>query len=293
MPANLFDAEPEEGEEDYNRCEECGCDFDDCECDETSDGETCADCGLIVDECTCEGPAAMPGPAQSSLASAFDAETWERNKQARARLVSDPSIIRDALPAFMALLGEYDAAMRSNDIPSARLISDRCDLFAAELQGGDHSGMLCEDGAAKLLELAAAAPDGVEPTWGQAGNFTLELAGTKVRFEYSGIFGIGGGGFSIHAVDWHRPFFSETGFRSFCGSFFAVESVPEGWGVSDWVRRVVTDWAGSKDFKKERNHGLPMIKADYRERHTPEPEFEPAWVPAVVPVAAASQLTLF
>jgi hypothetical protein len=37
--------EYEDDEEDFNRCEECGCEFDDCECDETIEhDEDCEDC---------------------------------------------------------------------------------------------------------------------------------------------------------------------------------------------------------------------------------------------------------
>lgn len=85
------------------------------------------------------------------------------------------------------------------------------------------------DSPACLLERATAAPEGAMPLWGQTGNYTIDVDGMKVRIEQDGIFGLGcrscfWPGFSAHAVDYDRPFLSETGYRSFIGIFAPTEA---------------------------------------------------------------------
>ena len=58
--------------------------------------------------------------------------------------------------------------------------------------------------------------------WGQTGQFTINMGTMPVRIEQDGMFGVGAmhmtwPGFSAHAVDYQKPFISETGFRSFIG----------------------------------------------------------------------------
>ena len=70
---------------------------------------------------------------------------------------------------------------------------------------------------------AGPAPEGTVPLWGQAGSFTIDVDGMKVRIEQEGMFGIGAGfsfwpAFSAYAVDYAKPFLSETGYRSFLGA---------------------------------------------------------------------------
>ena len=67
-----------------------------------------------------------------------------------------------------------------------------------------------------------AAPDGEVPLWGQKGSFIVDVNGTPARIEMDGMLGICQSmslwpGFGAHAVDADRPFFSETGYRSFMG----------------------------------------------------------------------------
>jgi hypothetical protein len=73
-----------------------------------------------------------------------------------------------------------------------------------------------------MLETLTAAEPGAIPLWGQTGGFTVDIRSVRVRIEMFGIFGIGAcymawPNFSARAVDWNRPFISETGYRSFMG----------------------------------------------------------------------------
>ena len=93
----------------------------------------------------------------------------------------------------------------------------RCASMAGE------PGILADDDApgCVLARQTAAAP-GAVPLWGQSGDFIVTVGTMKVRIELDGIFGIGSGfcywpGFAAHAVEYDRPFLSETGYRSFLG----------------------------------------------------------------------------
>jgi hypothetical protein len=102
--------------------------------------------------------------------------------------------------------------------------------LAVKLNGGEFLG-ICggPDAPCCVLERATAAPPGQIPLWGQIGDYTININGMPVRIEQDGIYGICGDsgmhlGFGAHAVDYQRPFISETGYRSFLGCH--VDMVP-------------------------------------------------------------------
>lgn len=241
---------------------------------EDEDEDECPHCGEYLDGCTCGGDGdgdggggqsslfdSAPADSQGSFGKTFDRQAWEANQARRAELVANPSIIQGALPGFMSILHEMDAAMRAGDLDAIPAISDRADALAEALQNGDRCGCACEDGSQTLLEDAAAAPDGVLPMWGQKGNIVLMVGLTKIRFEVDGIYGIGSCfGFSIHAVDWHKPFPSDTGYRSFVAQ--SVGGIPRGWSVADFLIATVKAYI-ARECKK----GLPFIGFEYQERH--------------------------
>jgi hypothetical protein len=53
------------------------------------------------------------------------------------------------------------------------------------------------------------------PRWGQAGDFVILVRDVRVRIDWESIWGFSFPAFGAHAVDWHKPFISETGYRSF------------------------------------------------------------------------------
>lgn len=274
-----------------SECEDCGQPIDECECDESElgadegcevcgcspcscDGVECEGCGLLVCECEGEdessqgdlfgaGSSAQP----ATFAQQWDREAHERNQARRAELASNPQLIEDALPGFQSILERYHAAILGDDIPLAHRICDEADAYVDALQGGDRFGCKCEDGAATLLERAAAAPVGEVPTWGQCGDFILTVLGVRVRITWGGLFGLG---FAIHAVDWEKPFFSGTGYRSFAtmpGPQF--ERSPENCTVERWVTHCIESYAKQELTHKKRGLQLEQIGDQYGERHAP------------------------
>jgi hypothetical protein len=133
-----------------------------------------------------------------------------------------PSTMEEAIPFYRDLIDTHHAAMMVGDADAVLKLRREARDLAAKLNGGDTCGILAPEGPAKALEAATAAPEGQIPKWGQSGNYTIDVNGMKVRIEQDGMFGVGTfsafwPGFSAHAVDYDKPFLSETGYRSFIG----------------------------------------------------------------------------
>lgn len=136
-----------------------------------------------------------------------------------------PSTWDDALRYHHKLIDRCHAAFLAADIDEINRVYDEAETLADLLQhtaNGYTSGILTADGAGTRLATATRALPGVVPRWGQQGDFIIEAAGMRVRMDTDGIFGIATRfvllpGFGAHAVDYNKPFLSETGFRSFIG----------------------------------------------------------------------------
>jgi len=155
-----------------------------------------------------------------SLLSASDADN-ERRRQER-ELAHLPGSMEEALPFYRALIEKHHAAMLAGDGFAVQRIRDEADGLALKLNNYEPGILASEDAPGCVLERLTRAPDGTVPLWGQTGTFVIEHARMRVRIEIEGLFGIGSGamswlGFSAHAVDFDKPFLSETGYRSFLG----------------------------------------------------------------------------
>jgi hypothetical protein len=134
-----------------------------------------------------------------------------------------PATMEEAIPYYRGIIERHHAAMLAGDEPKVMEIRQEAHDLAIKLNGGEVLG-ICggPDAPANVLERETAAAPGTVPMWGQEGSFTVDVNGTKVRIEQDGIFGVSTGsmfwpGFGAHAVDYQRPFISETGYRSFIG----------------------------------------------------------------------------
>jgi len=140
-----------------------------------------------------------------------------------------PSTMEEAIPYYRKLIERHHAAMLAGDIPVAMKIREEAHDLAYKVNGGDTAIKGGPDAPAYVLDRATAAPAGTLPMWGQTGEFTINVGTMPVRIEQEGIFGIGTSsgvwlGFGAHAVDFQKPFLSQTGYRSFLGCH--AEMVP-------------------------------------------------------------------
>jgi hypothetical protein len=153
---------------------------------------------------------------QHQLGFGFDAMLEEQ------RTAHIPSTMEEAIPYYCGLIEKHHAAMLAGDVEAALKIREEAHDLAYKVNGGDVAIKGGPEAPAYVLERATAAPAGTVPMWGQTGDFTITVGDMPVRIELDGMFGIGASlspypGFSAHAVDYRKPFLSETGYRSFIG----------------------------------------------------------------------------
>jgi len=133
-----------------------------------------------------------------------------------------PDTLETALPFYRTLIEKHHGAMLAGDGKTVQRIRDEAHNLAVKLNNFEPGILAHEDAPGCVLSRLACAPDGSIPMWGQGGTFVVSHGSLKVRIEMEGIFGIGAGsmswlGFAAHAVDWDKPFLSETGYRSYLG----------------------------------------------------------------------------
>jgi hypothetical protein len=134
-------------------------------------------------------------------------------------------------------------------------------LLARKLSGFEPGILADENAPACVLDRGTAAPAGEVPLWGQSGTFEITHSGMRVRIEMDGMFGIGAKpwpGFSAHAVEWDKPFLSETGYRSFLGLFgvLRADATPESFACRAIAMHVARELKGR----------LLTIRPEHRER---------------------------
>ncbi len=195
---------------------------------------------------------------ESLLTDAEGANRARRFKQETAHL---PGSIDEAVPYMRFLIRQHHAAMLDANVENAMALREEASKLASKLNRGE-PGIIASDDApgCVLARLTAAAADAV-PLWGQCGEFTVSVDGMAVRIEMDGFFGIGAWflywpGFAAHAVDWDKPFISDTGYRSFLGC--GAEPVP-GLTPDEFVRKVI-----AARVKHDMNGKLVMIGPKYR-----------------------------
>lgn len=143
---------------------------------------------------------------------------WEIERDALAALRDDfraglPTDSNGLTEEYRSHLKQYHAAVVANDQEAQREIGNAMKAIAEHVEDHVELSNRCFYGAADWLQDRAASPDGKEPMFGQRGRLLLTIAGCETDFEYDGLFGICGG--RAHVVHLDRPFYSETGFRSF------------------------------------------------------------------------------
>jgi hypothetical protein len=133
-----------------------------------------------------------------------------------------PSTLAEAIPVYRDLIDRHHAAMMVGDEKTVLQLRNEARDLAHKLDPENHGIHSGPDASGYQLERATAAPEGTIPKWGQTGYYLVDVNGIKVRIEQDGMLGIGSmsmfwPSFAAHAVDYEKPFLSETGYRSFMG----------------------------------------------------------------------------
>lgn len=172
-----------------------------------------------------------------------------------------PGTMEEAVPFYRLLIRQHHAAMLAANVDETMRLRREADLLATRLNNGEPGILADDDAPGCVLARQTAATAGTVPLWGQDGEFVITVGAMRVRIALDGMFGIGSHvvywpGFAAHAVDWDRPFLSETGYRSFAGLY--AEPAP-GLLPDEFAGKVI-----ASHIARELKGRLRPIKAQYR-----------------------------
>ena len=195
-----------------------------------------------------------------------------REEQETAHL---PSEIEQGIAHYRGMLEKHHAAMLAGDEKGAAAIQKEAVRLAVKLNDGEPGILGGPEAPGYVLMDATAAPAGTVPVWGQKGEFNINVGDTPVHIRMDGMLGIGRHcaiwpGFDATVVDPEKPFFSETGYRSFIGVH--AKLVP-GLTTDAFAREVIQSY-----LKAECKGKLRPVKQEYRERYRQEKESPPSGV---------------
>lgn len=153
-----------------------------------------------------------------------ETDTINRNAAFEKEYGHLPATIEEALPFYRHLIARHHAAMLAADLDTVTALRREAHNLALRLNHGEPGIIAGPNAPGCVLEDRTAAEKDAIPQWGQTGSFIVEVGSMRVRIDMDGIFGIGAQympwmNFSARAVDWNKPFLSETGFRSFIGLY--------------------------------------------------------------------------
>lgn len=151
-----------------------------------------------------------------------DAERDNTTRQMDRDSAHLPGTMDEAVPYLHALIERHHAAMLAGDAGAVLAMHSEAHDLAGKLNGYEPGILAGPDAPGCVLDRETAAPDGTVPLWGQSGCFEIVVAGMRVRIRMDGLFGIASchfvwPGFDARAIEFDKPFLSETGYRSFIG----------------------------------------------------------------------------
>lgn len=133
-----------------------------------------------------------------------------------------PSEIEQGIAHYRGMLEKHNTAMLTGDEKTAMDIRKEANRLAVKLNDGEPGILGGPDAPGYRLMDGTAAVPGTVPLWGQKGEFDIKVGDMPVHINMDGMLGICQSmslwpGFEAHALDYDKPFLSETGFRSFIG----------------------------------------------------------------------------
>lgn len=262
---------------------------------------------------------------------------WQIEAEKRGQEIAENvAKLRDGSDEYLVgiareALHHYHAAMMACDKPGRlpyELVIEACvetlyriEEYGGQEERGDGSGRSwpprcrsrfnCWNSASSWLGKQLAAPDGEIPMHGQPGRFMLTIHGCRTDVRYPGLFG--GVGLDGRVIDLDRPFFSETGFRSFTGAGLSRERwfVDEAMTVDEMLtivmeQNLLIDHHG-KTATKARLHNPPFGLSHWqgnvrhpaddsrlREEHRNDPAYQPGGfihaLPGLAPIGIPSRV---
>lgn len=208
-----------------------------------------------------------------------DTPPASREQHAAALAASMPDDKAGLLAVALAAVQEQHAAVLAGDDAAASTAAERYEATVWKLNGGGFFGCMgADDAAGKIIERHCRAVPGAVPTWGQRGEFVIQVEGIRALVEFGDGFGMGRTHFAFRAVDLDRPFISETGYRSHFDELIAGHTVDE--AATGIFRAYLTESKpkniAAADRDRLASQALPSWCADL----VPKASRMPATVPA-------------
>lgn len=210
-------------------------------------------------------PRPMPQAAQLGFNALLDEAEEANTMRALAKeLAHLPGNMEEALPFYRALIERHHAAMLAGSEQEAMELREEADRLAIKLNNFDPGILADDDAPGYVLARATRAGHGTVPLWGQTGSFEITHGSMRVQIEMDGIFGVASNvfpwlGFAAHAIEWDKPFLSETGYRSFIG---LRGGLLPGMTPDSFAREII-----ALHVSRELKGRLVAIKPEYRARH--------------------------
>lgn len=187
-----------------------------------------------------------------------------------------PDTVADLVPLYRAAIVRFDAAVHARDFEAteaargeAHDVVERAHSLPRFSEGRTVSGYrYCFYDVARIFDRLTRATPGEVPLFGQSADFVASLSTTRIRFQMHGLAGDIGmsayagraWGFCIRAVEWNRPFFSDTGYRSFlCSSLEVGERTDD---VKLWCLGHVRHWWNGSGGRPTK-FVLPRIRGSF------------------------------
>lgn len=130
----------------------------------------------------------------------------ERQARIDALAADLPGDLEALTAAYGASIDLHHFAVMREDADAAAAQRERMDAILFRANGCAMGGIGVND-APTAIRRANWAPCGTVPKWGQTGQFIVEHRGVRAIVSFGGHEG-------VHAVDFNRPFPSQTGFHS-------------------------------------------------------------------------------
>jgi len=189
------------------------------------------------------------------------AEAENHDRQIARESAHLPGTTDEALPFYRALIERHHAAMLAAHTEQVMQLRDEAHRLAVKLNNYEPGICADDDSPGRALDRETRAADGSVPLWGQSGTFEVACKGMRVLIDMDGMFGIGANyiawlGFAARAIEFDKPFLSETGFRSFIapGGELVPGLTPDAFAVELIAAHVAKDCKGK----------LLTIKPEYR-----------------------------
>lgn len=139
----------------------------------------------------------------------------DREEIAAGLAASMPADRDGLLNEARAAVEALHAAVMACDDAAASNAGNRYEAAIWKLNGGTFFACMAEKtSAGRVIEDYCRAAPGQVPTWGQAGQFLIEVDGIRALVKFRNGFTFLTAHYEYLAVDLDRPFISETGYRS-------------------------------------------------------------------------------